>query len=86
LAPRHRDAAIGAGEVAFKLGRRDASLRSFERAREIGPDSPRVLSRLGELYLDRGDRAKAVEAWQKSLSLDPSQSALRERLAAIEPK
>ncbi len=86
LAPRHREAAIGAGEVAFKLKRRDVSLRSFERAREIGPDSPRVLARLGELYLDRGDRKKAVEAWRTSLSIDASQPALRERLAAIEPK
>jgi tetratricopeptide (TPR) repeat protein len=40
-----------------------------------------TLSRLGEIYLSRGDGARAQEIFQEATSLYPSDSMLRERLA-----
>ena len=83
VAPRYFDAAIGAGETAYRLGRDDDAVRFFERARAINPDVSRVRRRLGELYLKRGDRKSAIEEWKRSLELNPNQPELRRMLGEL---
>jgi tetratricopeptide (TPR) repeat protein len=47
-----------------------------------GP-SVRVLNALGECQLAAGDRAGALQSWEKSLQLDGKQAQLTEKIAAL---
>jgi GWxTD domain-containing protein len=45
--------------------------------------SPKILNALGECYLAMGNGAEAVQAWEKSLKIDPRQDQLKDRLAGL---
>jgi tetratricopeptide (TPR) repeat protein len=45
--------------------------------------SSKILNALGECYLAMGNGPEAVQAWEKSLKIDPKQAKLQERLAAL---
>ncbi len=87
--------------VAFRaMGQVDSAIASMERSLAI-PDPfantastwhPRLLQELGELYEQKGDRAKAleryrsfVELWQNAdPELQPRVREIRERIARLE--
>ena len=51
----------------------DQALTQLARAVDlIKPDDPTVLEHLGDTYLKLNDTAKAVDCWQKALTLDPT--------------
>jgi len=39
-----------------------------------------ILNSLGECYLQSGDRARALQTWEKSLEIDPKQDSIRARI------
>jgi len=39
-----------------------------------------ILNSLGECYLQSGDRARALQTWEKSLEIDPKQDSIRARV------
>ena len=45
--------------------------------------SAKVLNALGECLLALGNTAEAVQAWEKSLKIDPKQEKLKEKVAAL---
>lgn len=53
------------------------------RLLEIIPDSWKVYSQIGDVYLLAGDLPKAKEVWLKGLSLNPTNQVLRNKLNKI---
>jgi GWxTD domain-containing protein len=45
--------------------------------------SSRILNALGDCYLAMGNGPEAIQAWEKSLKIDPKQEPLKQRLAAL---
>ena len=50
---------------------------------QLRPADTTLLNALGESYLKIGDKEKAQEALERSLSMDPSQETTKELLASI---
>lgn len=55
-----------------KLGRNEDALIIFKLNAEEYPYNPNSFDCLGEIYLEMGDRQKAVEYYQQALKMDPS--------------
>ena len=77
-----------AARATGSLGRAAVAAR---RAAKLSPDDPSVWALAGQVLLDlhraTNDRdllAEAVEAWRRSVALDPNQPALREHLRMYE--
>jgi tetratricopeptide (TPR) repeat protein len=45
-----------------------------------------VLNAIGDCYVQLGDTAAALVAWEKSLEIEPKQAGLRERVRALKEK
>ncbi|MCX6556153.1 MAG: GWxTD domain-containing protein [Candidatus Aminicenantes bacterium] len=45
--------------------------------------SPKILNALADCYLALGNNPEAIQAWEKSLKIDPKQDKIKERLAAL---
>jgi tetratricopeptide (TPR) repeat protein len=72
------------GWILLLQGRLDEAAELLERAHRQRPEDGEILLHLGELYLARGDRAAAREAWQKALATQPENPDLRERLESLD--
>jgi GWxTD domain-containing protein len=72
-------------EAAQKLGKLDEAASYLERALSGVPPTAELLAELGRIRLALGDRARAREAWQRSLELEPDQPELEEQLKALRP-
>lgn len=59
------------GYMALKKGNIDMAIVVFRLNVRKYPDSANVYDSLGEAYLKRGDRKKAIENYRKSLELNP---------------
>lgn len=55
---------------------------AFSRAIEIDPNFLGSLNNLGALEVMRGNLDRGIELWERSLSLNPSQPAVRDDLKA----
>jgi TolB-like protein/Tfp pilus assembly protein PilF len=60
------------GALMFKMGRVVEAIPYFRRITELMPDKPTALNDLGTALYLTGDVVQATDAWQQSLSLDPS--------------
>ena len=58
------------GHAWLASGRTDRALGLFRRATELRPDAPVVWLNLGSVFFALGDRAAALENFQKSVALD----------------
>ena len=67
------------GTVHQVQGRSDEALAFYEKAIAIAP-VPQALSNMGALYHERGDYAKAVEAYRRALEQRPNAAATHRNL------
>lgn len=63
-------AAYGKAMIAFSTGKYDEAIRGLE-AIVSNMDQPDAATGLGLTYEAKGDKAKALEAYQKAVSIDP---------------
>jgi GWxTD domain-containing protein len=69
---------------AFYLKDEPSSAAPYlERAASIREPGTSLLNALGDCYVKLGNRARAREVFERSLALDPDQSAIRERLTSL---
>ena len=80
--PANFRAHVALGEALLRKGDLEAAQQHLEAAAQDGNAVPRVWNSLGEVYLKRGLGARATAAFERSLTLDPKQPAIRQRLAA----
>jgi cytochrome c-type biogenesis protein CcmH/NrfG len=68
------------GELLARAGRYDEALEAFASALRVRLDA-RALAGIGDVWLVRGDFARAAHAYEQSLRLRPGQPQAQERLA-----
>ncbi len=71
------------GWILHLMGKSVEALPYLERAADLDNENAEVFEHLGDIYLIEGQRMKASEAWEKSLELDPSNEALRQKYEEI---
>jgi imidazolonepropionase-like amidohydrolase len=60
------------GYRLLKSGKVDEAIVQFERARDLFPRSFNTWDSLGEAWMTRGDKDKAIACYEKSLELNPA--------------
>lgn len=67
------------GWLYFQRGEFERALEYLQKA-SLFLDDPVIYDHLGEAYSKLGQPGKAVEAWQKSLELDPAQKEIKRKI------
>ena len=78
--PANLRAHIALGETLLREGDLERAQEYLEKAAKLGGDIPRIFNSLGEVYLRRGLKVEAARAFRRSLSLEPKQASVRQRL------
>ena len=65
------------------MGNDDAALAGFEHYLTLDPKDPFVQYQMGEIWLDRGDLARAEQLFRHALELDPQVAAAKNALGVI---
>ncbi|MGB7295456.1 MAG: tetratricopeptide repeat protein, partial [Candidatus Aminicenantales bacterium] len=71
ISPHDEAAAYNVGELLFSNQQVDEAITYFELATQINKDWPKPYLKLGYVYLNKGDFAKALENFNIFLTLDP---------------
>jgi tetratricopeptide (TPR) repeat protein len=69
--PKDEVLAYNVGEIFFSNQGLDQAIRYFELAAQIKPNWPDPYLKLGYVYLNKADNAKAAENFEKFLALEP---------------
>lgn len=88
-ANRHADAQSAfheAGHALLKQGKADAALAVFELWTAAHPTVGWGHEGQGAAYLAKGDRARAIEAYRRALTLEPSSGASADALAKLQAR
>ncbi len=81
LDPRHLDALIGLGNLAFVTGRRAAARTAYEQAVQSHPQHAAARVNLGNLLYSEAEFASAGEQYQAALRLSPDLAEAHQGLA-----
>src|SRR5262249_15121845 len=70
------------GWAYYQQGRYGDAVRELRRAVELTRDKEDavIYDHLGEAYLKMGDEPSALAAWEKSLTLDPTNDSVRQKV------
>ena len=70
------------GWAYYQQGRYVDAVRELRRAVDLTQEKadPVIFEHLGDAYLKAGNEAAAVQAWERSLELDPANSQVKEKL------
>lgn len=69
--PADHALAYNVAEILFNINKVDEAVKYYLLAADIKPDWPKSYLKLGYAYLNKGDMAKAVEAFEKFLEKAP---------------
>ena len=69
------------GWVLFRQGKFEDAKEKFEFAHKIDSKDKLVVEHLGDVWIQLGDKNKAVEWWTKALELNPESTVLKKKLA-----
>jgi glyoxylase-like metal-dependent hydrolase (beta-lactamase superfamily II) len=64
----------------------DEALPIFEVLAELFPDSYLAFDSLGEVYMRKGDKEKAIKSFEKSLELNPDNQNAAQQLKSLQKK
>ncbi|MBN2288707.1 MAG: tetratricopeptide repeat protein [Candidatus Glassbacteria bacterium] len=71
------------GWVLFRMGRTEEALGYIKASLEAIGDHPEVYEHLGDIYYAQGKYELALQAWNKSLDMNGSNQALRQRMERL---
>jgi GWxTD domain-containing protein len=71
------------GDACYSLGEYREALDDYQKNLALAGLTTKVLNAAGECHFRLGEIPSAREAWERSLSLDPNQDAVKKRLAEI---
>jgi tetratricopeptide (TPR) repeat protein len=84
--PIYADAYYGRGYVFFLGKKYDRALEDFARAYELNPKNPKITFMLASLYEYKGDTAKAISFYEKTLLLDSTFTEAQKALQELKAK
>jgi tetratricopeptide (TPR) repeat protein len=61
----------------------EAAILAFSFAVKEFPNSSNAYDSLGEAYMTKGDKPRAIENYERSLALDPSTTNAQDRLKTL---
>jgi predicted AlkP superfamily phosphohydrolase/phosphomutase/Flp pilus assembly protein TadD len=82
LFPQSYLIAVNLGSALAQAGRFTEGVAELERALGLQPSSTLALNNLGVYYARREDYTRALDFWNRSLSIDPNQPEIREAAEA----
>jgi predicted O-linked N-acetylglucosamine transferase (SPINDLY family) len=68
------------GNTLFKMGKREAAIRSYQRAIALNPQNAQAYGNLANLYSQERNRDEAIKYYQKALQLDQKLHSLHYQL------
>ena len=71
------------GEAAKRIGEPEAAVGYYQKALNQRGNMVEILNSLGACFLELGDQAEALRAWEKSLEINPNQDTIREAVRKI---
>ncbi len=74
---------VGLGLGFYLKGNLAAAVSHLGKAVSLRPPQPGILNALGDAYLRLGDQARAREAFERSVAIDPEQPDIRKSLAEL---
>jgi rhomboid protease GluP len=80
---REPDVRLGLAERALRSGDLGSALHELQRAERLRPDDPTVHQRLGAAYVLANRLAQAAAEYERTLALDPANSAAAMQLARV---
>lgn len=80
----HLDALVNLANVLMQLERYDEATHYLQRACEIKPDEPTILTALGNCALKRNDATQALLSFRRALQLEPGNASLRQLVQQLE--
>jgi predicted AlkP superfamily phosphohydrolase/phosphomutase/Tfp pilus assembly protein PilF len=83
LFPQSYPIAANLGSALVQSERYTEGLAELERALGLQPSSTLVLNNLGLVYAKRNDFGRALDYWNRSLSIEPHQPEIRQALVAV---
>jgi tetratricopeptide (TPR) repeat protein len=81
LSPDNQEYGILKGIALYAGKNYDAAAVELEQARRNGGDNLTILLYLGHAYYDSGDLPKAIEEWDRALSMEPGNKPIRDMAA-----
>jgi len=73
----------GIGYGFLKDGKIDESINFFKLNVKLFPEDANLWDSLGEGYLTKGDRTKALKCYKKALEIDPSMESTKEKIKEL---
>jgi arylsulfatase A-like enzyme/Flp pilus assembly protein TadD len=83
LKPDHDVAVVSMAHAYRSLGNDEAAMAGYERYLEIDPKDAYVRYQVGQVFLERGDLARAEDVFNQSLALDPKVAQAKNALGVI---
>jgi tetratricopeptide (TPR) repeat protein len=74
------------GWVYYKQGRYSEALKTIQHAARLVGDDPVVLEHLGDAYCENKLWKEALEEWGKSLKLEPTNDAVKQKIEKLRIK
>lgn len=68
--PEDLGARVELGNMYYDSGQFDKAIPHYQKAVEIKPDQPNILSDLGTCFRETGDPARAVQFFEKAFAID----------------
>jgi Flp pilus assembly protein TadD len=68
------------GWIYFRLGRLDDARTEIERALQYEHEDPVIYEHLGDIYYGLGQQESAVKLWEKSITIDPDNTKVKEKI------
>ncbi len=66
--------------IQYRMGNYKAALEYVLKALEKGGSSAEIYDHLGDIYLKLDENEKALEAWQKALTIEPGNENIKEKI------
>jgi predicted AlkP superfamily phosphohydrolase/phosphomutase/Tfp pilus assembly protein PilF len=86
LFPQSYEIAANLGSALVEGDRITEGQPELERALGLEPSSTMVLNNLGILYAQKKDYGRALDYWNRSLSVEPHQPQIREAVVAVQSR
>ena len=74
------------GKASQEIGRLEEAISYYQKALSHKGNVVGILNSLGECYFKLGDNEQALQAWKKSLEINPNQEKIKKIIERLKKK